>query len=138
MAENQPRRQSRDDDASTAAPAEVTQTPQDADAGVSAQQVPRTADRPKDEVEQDAMMARGVQAVEDIKLGALKEPEHANDKTSYPGPETVITSERPPFSTSRPDVPIVQSALLGANEHIPPDPEVFDEMGRPRDAGERN
>lgn len=113
-------------------PVEVTQTAEDAAGGVEAGQVPRMADRPKDQQEEHAVFKQ------DLKRGALKEPSHPNDKTSYPGPEMPVPIERPPFTTGRPDVPIVQSALLGANEHMPPDPAEYDAAGRPRDAGDRS
>jgi hypothetical protein len=54
------------------------------------------------------------------------------DKTSIPGPE-YPPIDRPPVSTTRPDVPIAQSLITGAGKHMPPDPEKYDEMGRPRD-----
>lgn len=67
----------------------------------------------------------------DVKLGVLKEPEHPADKTSAPGPYD-LPIERPPFSTGRPDVPIVTSMVTGAGAHTPPDPEEFTPDGRPR------
>jgi hypothetical protein len=53
-------------------------------------------------------------------------------------PNVVETdSEAPPLHTAKPDVPIAQSLAAGAGQHTPPDPDVFDEFGRPKgeDAG---
>jgi hypothetical protein len=40
-------------------------------------------------------------------------------------------SERPPFATGRPDVPILSGLAAGPGAHTPPDPDEFDAMGRP-------
>lgn len=69
----------------------------------------------------------------DKRLHPSGEPEHAADKTSVPGPE-FPPLERPPVSTTRPDEPVLRSLVTGAGAHMPPDPEKYDEMGRPRDA----
>jgi hypothetical protein len=53
-------------------------------------------------------------------------------------PNVVETDpEAPPLHTAKPDVPIAQSLAAGAGQHTPPDPDVFDEFGRPKgeDAG---
>ena len=50
---------------------------------------------------------------------------------SYPGGEAY--PEDPPVRTTRPDVKILSSLATGAGQHVPPDPEKYDEMGRPRD-----
>jgi len=41
-------------------------------------------------------------------------------------------SNDPPVRTDRPDVPIIQRLGVGMGEHVPPDPERFDEFGRLR------
>ena len=100
-------------------------TPAPEGSGVGDRQVKPITDRSKDEQVADLVHP------EDIKLGVLKEPEHPAAQTSYPGPEP-YPIEDPPFSTGRPDVPIVQSAVTGAGAHTPPDPEQFKPDGRPR------
>ena len=89
-------------------------------------QVKPIAERSKDEQVADLTHP------EDIKKGVLKEPEHEADQSPYPAGE-VPPQERPPFSTGRPDVPIVQSMVTGAGAHTPPDPDEFTPDGRPRD-----
>jgi hypothetical protein len=42
--------------------------------------------------------------------------------------------ERPPVATQKPDVPIAQTLAAGAGEHTPPDPDEFDQAGRPKTA----
>jgi hypothetical protein len=50
-----------------------------------------------------------------------------------PMPNAVETDpEAPPIHTAQPDVPIAQTLAAGAGEHTPPDPDQFDEQGRPR------
>ena len=56
-------------------------------------------------------------------------PPSEADKHSYPGPGDA-KPEQPPVRTTRPDVPIAVSMASGAGEHVPPDPEKYDEMGR--------
>jgi len=68
---------------------------------------------------------------EDIEKGVLQEPEHPADQTPYPVAEQP-PHERPPFSTARPDVPIVTSAVTGAGAHTPPPADEFTPDGRPR------
>jgi hypothetical protein len=95
------------------------------DQGVGEAQVKPIQDRSREEQQADLLHP------EDIKKGVLKEPEHDADKTPYPvGDQPPI--ERPPFSTGRPDVPIVQSAVTGAGAHTPPDPDAFWPDGRPK------
>lgn len=54
------------------------------------------------------------------------------DKT--PAPNVINTeNEQPPVRTSKPDTPIAQTLTAGAGEHTPPDPEVYDKEGRPRE-----
>jgi hypothetical protein len=53
------------------------------------------------------------------------------DKTSSPNPNDAKL-EDPPVRTTRPDVPIAASSAVGAGQHVPPDPELYDEFGRPR------
>jgi hypothetical protein len=94
--------------------------------GVGARQVEPITDRSKEQQQADLLHP------EDIKKGVLKEPQHDADKTPYPvGEQPPI--ERPPFSTGRPDVPIVQSAVTGAGAHTPPDPDDYTPDGRLRD-----
>jgi hypothetical protein len=100
-------------------------TPAPEDSGVSTQPV-----KPITEVGKDEQTDRLVHP-EDVKKGVLNEPEHEADQTPYPVGEQP-PQERPPFSTGRPDVPIVQSAVTGAGAHTPPDPEQFKPDGRPR------
>lgn len=59
------------------------------------------------------------------------EPQHEADQSSLPTKYAPI--ERPPVSTTRPDVAIAVSLATGAGEHMPPDPEKYDAAGRPRD-----
>ncbi len=42
-------------------------------------------------------------------------------------------SEQPPVRAGKPDTPIAQTLAAGAGAHDPPDPEVFDSEGRPRE-----
>jgi hypothetical protein len=115
MAEKQ--QQSRSDEAS------VERRPSFANTGQEADQVKPTRDMSAKDVK-----ARMVFAA-DRDLHPSGEPEHAADQTSVPGPE-YPPAERPPVSTTRPDEPIVTSLVTGAGAHEPPDPDVYDEMGR--------
>jgi hypothetical protein len=109
--------------------AEITQTADESPGGVNTQQVKPAEDMSKAELK-EVLVAKG-----DEKLGVLTAPTHDADKTPYPvGEQPPI--ERPPYSTGRPDVPIVQSAVLGAGAHTPPDPAEFKPDGRPRLDGE--
>ncbi len=58
------------------------------------------------------------------------------DKSSLPNANDA-ESEQPPVRAGKPDTPIAQTLAAGAGAHTPPDPDVFDEAGRPReiDAG---
>lgn len=100
-------------------------TPAPEDSGVGERQVKPAWDRT------DADLKADLTSPEDVEKGVLKEPEHEADKSPYPVQEQP-PQERPPYSTGRPDVPIVQSAVLGAGAHTPPDPEQFWPDGRPR------
>lgn len=106
--------------------AEVTQTAADSPAGVDAGQVKPAADMSAKELKAQILHAP------DKDLHPAGAPAHAADKSPYPGP-TIPPAERPPWATTRYDVPIVQSAVTGAGAHMPPDPAVYDEMGRLRD-----
>lgn len=106
------------------APVEVTQTAVDSPGGVSLQQVEPTVDRSDKDLKAD--LTRPDEA--DL---ALQEPSHPADRTPYPVAEQP-PHERPPFSTARPDVPIVSSAVKGAGAHTPPPPDQFLPDGRPR------
>jgi hypothetical protein len=44
-------------------------------------------------------------------------------------------NEQPPVRTSQPDTPIAQTLTAGAGEHTPPDPDKYDEEGRPKPDG---
>lgn len=61
------------------------------------------------------------------------------DATPSPADETPMPNhvntenEQPPVRTSMPDTPIAQTLTAGAGEHTPPDPDVYDRFGRPRD-----
>jgi hypothetical protein len=55
------------------------------------------------------------------------------EASKTPMPNVVETQqEAPPIHTGRPDVPIAQSLAAGAGKHTPPDPDEFDEAGRPK------
>jgi hypothetical protein len=60
------------------------------------------------------------------------EPPAEADKSSYAGPGDA-EAEQPPVRTTRPDVPIAVSMATGAGQHVPPDPEKYDEAGRAKD-----
>jgi hypothetical protein len=62
---------------------------------------------------------------------SLPEESPASKEVGPSAPDT--ENEAPPLHTSQPDVPIAQTLAAGAGEHTPPDPEVFDSMGRPRE-----
>lgn len=104
---------------------ENTITPAPPGSGASTQQVKPITERSKEEQLAD-LTSPG-----DIKKGVLKEPEHEADQSPYPT-QKQPPQERPPFSTGRPDVPIVQSMVTGAGAHTPPDPGEFTPDGRPR------
>lgn len=53
------------------------------------------------------------------------------DETSMPN-HLNTENEQPPVRTSSPDTAIAQTLAAGAGEHTPPDPKVYDSMGRPR------
>jgi hypothetical protein len=53
------------------------------------------------------------------------------DKTSVPN-ALDAKGEQPPVRAQKPDTPIAQSLAAGAGEHTPPDPDEFDEAGRPK------
>ena len=123
MADNAPKKVDRREEKDAGGGATVQPPPEGV--GIQDQQVPRTSERKEADVKAD------LTSPEDIELGVLQEPEHEADKSPYPVQEQPPI-ERPPFATGRPDVPIVQSAVTGAGEHTPPDPEEFDAQGRPR------
>lgn len=104
---------------------EASVTPNE-ESGAAAGQVKPTAD----------MSAKDVKASilhePDKALHPAGEPEHVADQTSVPGP-VFPPMERPPVSTTRPDEPVLKSLVTGAGAHVPPDPELYDEMGRLRD-----
>jgi len=52
------------------------------------------------------------------------------DETSMPN--ALETEPAAPVSTQQPDEPIAQTLAAGAGEHTPPDPEKFDNEGRPK------
>ena len=93
--------------------------------GISPQQVDPQPKR------SDADLKADMTNPEDADKGALKDPEHEADQTSYPVGE-MAPPERPPVATGRPDVEIIQSLVTGAGAHMPPDPDLYDAMGRPR------
>jgi hypothetical protein len=77
----------------------------------------------------------------DIKEGEATGPgvvQSTTDSTPTPASETPMPNavetdpEAPPIHTGKPDVPIAQTLAAGAGEHTPPDPDEFDEAGRPR------
>lgn len=92
----------------------------------AAGQVKPSADRSKAELKEQVVNQA------DLDKGVLKEPEHAADQSSVPGPE-YPPADRPPVATTRPDEEIVQSLVTGAGAHTPPDPEKYDAEGRLRD-----
>jgi hypothetical protein len=48
-------------------------------------------------------------------------------------PNVVETDpEAPPLHTAKPDVAIAQSLAAGAGQHTPPNPDEFDQAGRPK------
>ena len=94
------------------------------DAGVDMAQV-----KPADDMSASELKDKMVYE-DDKDLGATKEPSHPADKTS--APNVVKTKvNNPPWNTGRPDEPVLQSAVLGAGAHEPPDPDEFDAEGRP-------
>lgn len=93
--------------------------------GINPQQVKPAEDMSK------AELKKVLVAKDDEKVGVLTAPTHEADKSPYPVQEQPPV-ERPPYATGRPDVPIVQSAVLGAGAHTPPDPDQFHPDGRPK------
>jgi hypothetical protein len=59
----------------------------------------------------------------------------AADTTSMPN-ALDAESEQPPVRAAKPDTPIAQSLAAGAGAHTPPDPDEFDQEGRPKAAEE--
>jgi hypothetical protein len=57
------------------------------------------------------------------------------DKSSLPNAMDA-KPEDPPVRASKPDTPIAQTLTAGAGEHTPPDPDVYDKEGRPREVSE--
>lgn len=113
-------RQNQQDQADQSDQGEVTINEQ------AARQVRPSAERPKDELK------AAVVNKDDLERGVLSEPEHAADRTSVPGPE-YPPADRPPVATTRFDEPVVQSLVLGAGAHMPPDPAKYTPEGRLRD-----
>jgi hypothetical protein len=55
------------------------------------------------------------------------------EASTTPMPNVVETDpEAPPIHTSKPDVPIAQALAAGAGQHTPPDPDEYDQAGRPK------
>lgn len=67
----------------------------------------------------------GVQENTDPAPGAAvtvtTETPHPADESSAPGPYAGLNAERPPVSTTKPDVDVAQSLAAGAGAHTPPD-----------------
>lgn len=92
----------------------------------------------KDAPQQDVKGAEMASAPEDSSVAGGRtdgpiltaEPKREADKTSSPVPNDAKL-EDPPVRTTRADVPIAVSMATGAGQHNPPDPELYDDDGRP-------
>jgi hypothetical protein len=102
----------------------VSQSVQDA-SGVEARQVKPTVDRKWADVKAELTNPQ------DAELHPHGEPEHEADRTSLPTAYAPI--ERPPVSTTKAGEKVLRSLVTGAGKHEPPDPELYDADGRPRD-----
>ena len=74
--------------------------------------------------EPDAEKGQNPAAVESV----TETVPHPADASSAPGPYEDLDAERPPVSTSRPDVPIAQSLVAGAGAPQPPPEGDYREM----------